>query len=87
MSVQAQVLNLLHDLQARLGLTYFFISHDLGVIRCMSDRIGVIRHGVLVEEGPTDAVFEAPSSPYTRALISAIPDLDIAPPRLAAAPV
>ena len=86
-SVQAQVLNLLHDLQARLGLTYFFISHDLGVIRCMSDRIGVIRHGVLVEEGPTDAVFEAPSSPYTRALISAIPDLDIAPPRLAAAPV
>jgi ABC-type oligopeptide transport system ATPase subunit len=75
-SVQAQVLNLLHDLQARLGLTYLFISHDLGVIRCVCDRVALIAKGRIVEEGPTERIFTAPAHPYTRMLIDARPDPD-----------
>jgi ABC-type glutathione transport system ATPase component len=75
-SVQAQVLNLLHDLQSRLGLTYFFISHDLGVIRYICDRVALIHHGRLVEQGDTEDVFTAPQSDYARMLLAAMPDPD-----------
>jgi ABC-type glutathione transport system ATPase component len=75
-SVQAQILNLLHDLQQRLGLTYLFISHDLGVIRYSSDRMSLIHRGRIVESGTTDAVFAGPSSEYGRALLAAMPDPD-----------
>jgi ABC-type oligopeptide transport system ATPase subunit len=75
-SVQAQILNLLHDLQARLGLTYLFISHDLGVIRHICDRVALIHRGRIVEEGKTDEVFEHPKSDYARLLIAAMPDPD-----------
>jgi ABC-type glutathione transport system ATPase component len=75
-SVQAQVLNLLHDLQSRLGLTYFFISHDLGVIRYICDRVALIHHGKLVEQGDTEDVFTAPRSDYARMLLAAMPDPD-----------
>jgi oligopeptide/dipeptide ABC transporter ATP-binding protein len=74
-SVQAQVLNLLKDLQQRHGLTYIFISHDLGVVRFMSDRIGVMYLGKIVEQGPAEAVATHPMHPYTRALLSAVPAL------------
>jgi oligopeptide transport system ATP-binding protein len=74
-SVQAQVLNLLKDLQARHGLTYIFISHDLGVVRYMSTRIAVMYLGRIVEQGATPEVAERPLHPYTRALLSAVPSL------------
>jgi oligopeptide transport system ATP-binding protein len=74
-SVQAQVLNLLKELQERRGLTYVFISHDLGVVRFMSDRIAVMYLGRIVEQGPAAAVSERPLHPYTRALLSAVPSL------------
>ena len=72
-SVQAQVVNLLQDLKARLGLTYLFIGHDLSMVRYLSDRIAVMYLGRIVEVGTTTAVFGAPLHPYTRALLSAIP--------------
>jgi microcin C transport system ATP-binding protein len=71
MSVQTQMVDLLRELQRRHGLTYLFISHDLRVIRAMSDRILVMRAGVVVEQGPARQVFEAPRSDYTRALLAA----------------
>jgi oligopeptide/dipeptide ABC transporter ATP-binding protein len=74
-SVQAQVLNLLKDLQARHRLTYIFISHDLGVVQYMSTRIAVMYLGRIVEQGATTAVAEQPLHPYTRALLSAVPSL------------
>jgi oligopeptide/dipeptide ABC transporter ATP-binding protein len=74
-SVQAQVLNLLRSLQARLGLTYLFISHDLGVVRHMADVIGVMYLGALVERGPAAAVYAEPLHPYTRILLDAVPSL------------
>lgn len=80
-SVQAQVLQLLVDLQSEFGLTYLFISHDLAVIRLVADRVGVLHHGDLVEEGPVDEVFANPARDYTRRLIDAIPRLPDQPVR------
>ncbi|MDQ8728186.1 ABC transporter ATP-binding protein [Bradyrhizobium sp. LHD-71] len=75
-SVQAQVINLMEDLKERLGLTYLFISHGLHVVRHISDRIGVMYLGRIVETGPAEALFRDPAHPYTKALIAAIPEPD-----------
>jgi peptide/nickel transport system ATP-binding protein len=74
-SVQAQILNLMRDLQQRLGLTYLFISHNLAVVRHMADRLGVMYLGRIVEQGPAETIFRRPRHPYTRLLLDAIPDL------------
>ncbi len=72
-SVQAQIINLLAELKEAYNLTYLFISHDLGVVRYISDRIAVMYLGKLVEVGPTRAVFESPLHPYTQALLASVP--------------
>ena len=74
-SVQAQVLNLLNDLKREFGYTYIFISHDLSVVRFLSDRIMVMRQGRLVEQGPADALFQHPQEAYTQSLLDAIPKI------------
>ena len=74
-SAQAQILNLMRDLQLRLGLTILFISHNLAVVRHMSDRLGVMYLGRIVELGAAEAVFGTPRHPYTRLLLDAVPDL------------
>ena len=80
-SVQAQVINLLMDLQARLKLTYLFIAHDLRLVRHICSRVAVMYLGKIVEMGDTEAIFAAPAHPYTRALLSAIPVPDPNVPR------
>jgi peptide/nickel transport system ATP-binding protein len=72
-SIQAQVLNLMMDLQEKFGLSYLFISHDLGVVRAITDRVAVIHLGRFVEQGPTGEVFDNPQHAYTQALVAAVP--------------
>jgi ABC-type glutathione transport system ATPase component len=79
-SVQAQVLDLLKDLQDELGVSYLFISHDLAVVEFVSDRIGVMRRGELIEEGGKRDIYRAPREAYTRELLAAIPELPAARP-------
>jgi len=80
-SVQAQILNLMLDLQAQLGLTYLFVAHDLSVVKHVSDRVAVMYVGQIVEMAATEPLFTAPRHPYTEALLSAVPKPD---PRLRA---
>jgi oligopeptide transport system ATP-binding protein len=72
-SIQAQIVNLLDDLQDELGLTYVFVAHDIGVVRHISDRIAVMHHGKIVEQGSADQVCEHPSDGYTKKLLAAVP--------------
>ena len=76
-SVHAQILNLLMDLQDEFGLTYLFISHNLAVVRNVCGTVAVMYLGNVVEQGPTEQVFEHPSHPYTKALLSAVPDINV----------
>ena len=75
-SIQAQILNLFMDLKDTLGLTYLFISHDLNIVRFLSDRIVIMYLGRVVETASTETLFSAPNHPYTQALIDQIPSLD-----------
>jgi len=75
-SVQAQVLDLMTSLQAEFNLTYLLISHNLAVVRQMADRVGILRHGILVEQGQVEDIFENPTHDYTKMLISAVPDIN-----------
>jgi microcin C transport system ATP-binding protein len=80
-TVQAQILGLLADLRVRLGMSLLFITHDLGIVRRIADRVCVMNGGKIVEQGPVEQVFTAPKHPYTRALLAAEPKPDPAPPR------
>ncbi len=80
-SIQAQILNLMQDLQEQMGLTYVFITHDLSVVRHISDQILVMYLGNVVEYAPTKALFRKPLHPYTKALLSAVPTIDIDAPK------
>jgi microcin C transport system ATP-binding protein len=81
MSVQAQIVDLLRALQERYGLAYLFISHDLRVVRALSEEVLVMKDGKVVEAGPADAVFEAPREPYTKALMAAAFALETVEPQ------
>src|SRR5467141_3789697 len=80
-TVQAQILKLLKDLQARLGMAMLFITHDLGIVRKLADTVCVMKDGKIVDKGPVERVFTAPEHPYTRALLAAEPKPDPAPLR------
>jgi microcin C transport system ATP-binding protein len=86
-TVQAQILKLLKDIQSRLGMSMLFITHDLGIVRKLADRVCVMQQGKIVEQGAVERVFTAPEHPYTRALLAAEPKPDPAPPRPEAAVV
>jgi ABC-type oligopeptide transport system ATPase subunit len=86
-SVQSQVLNLLRRLQRERGLTYLFITHNLGVVEYLADAVAVMEGGHIVERGTVDEIFDRPREEYTRRLLSAIPSLDPEHPRLQAADV
>jgi len=75
-SVQAQVLNLLKKLQRELGLTYLFITHDLAVVSTIANRVGVLKNGQLVEEGPTAKLFASPQTDYTKMLLDSVPSVE-----------
>ena len=75
-SVQAQVLNLMQDLQAQFGITYMLISHDLAVVHHLCDDVAVLWQGRIVEQGPPERLFESPEHPYTRALLEAVPEAE-----------
>jgi len=81
-SIQAQILNLMKDLQAKLGLSYIMISHDLAVVRYMADSIGVMYLGKMVEIGPSAQIFSSPAHHYTRGLLDAVPKADVAAARM-----
>ena len=72
-SIQAQIVNLLQDLQDEFGFSYVFVAHDIGIVRHVSDRIAVMHEGRIVEQGPADRVCDEPQDPYTRALLKAVP--------------
>src|SRR5258707_4301104 len=80
-TVQAQILTLLAEIRARLGMSMLFITHDLGIVRRIADVVCVMNGGKIVEQGPVEQVFTAPKHPYTRALLAAEPKPDPAPPR------
>ena len=80
-TVQAQILKLLADIRARLGMSLLFITHDLGIVRRIADRVCVMNNGKIVEQGPVEQVFTAPQHDYTKALLAAEPKPDPAPPR------
>ncbi len=84
-SIQAQILNLLSELQEELGLAYLFITHDLSVVRYLAHEVAVMYLGQIVEHGPTEQIFEDPRHPYTRGLLAAVPSVD--PARRSAEPV
>jgi oligopeptide/dipeptide ABC transporter ATP-binding protein len=86
-SIQSQILNLLQDLKERLGLSYLFISHDLGVVRAVADRVAVMYLGRVVETAPVERLFAGPAHPYAQALLAAVPRPDPARRRRRAAPV
>ncbi|MEE8444717.1 MAG: microcin ABC transporter ATP-binding protein, partial [Alphaproteobacteria bacterium] len=76
MSVQAQIVDLLREIQEKHNMAYLFISHDLKVVRALADEVIVLKGGKVVEQGPADAIFDAPSHPYTQALMAAAFDLE-----------
>ncbi|MFB7668763.1 ABC transporter ATP-binding protein [Kitasatospora sp. NPDC056138] len=84
-SVQAQILNLLSDVREQTGIGYLFITHDLGVVRCVTDDVIVMRHGRIVESGPTAQVLAGPRHPYTRLLLESVPRPGWDPQGIAAA--
>ena len=79
-SIQSQILNLLRDLQQRLGLSYLFISHDMGVVNHMCDRVAVMKDGRIVEHGDREAILKRPQHAYTQALLAAVPRADVRRP-------